>query len=228
VILSGLGKTIYISVVSMGMALGLGFVFAYFRLLPNRFLNRLAFSYVELFRNIPLLIQLYFFYRGLPAVGIQLPPEMCGIIGLSLYSGAYMTEIIRSALLALPKEQLETGLCLGMSPFETYRLILIPQSVPVMIPAMTNQCINLMKNSSLLFYITVEELFHVVYQGAVDGFRPVEYFLIGAVLYMGLSWCIAGVFYLLESLFEKVLVPRWFQWQFSSPSLIRDAGDISQ
>ncbi len=185
--LQAIWTTVYLSGASALMAMAIGFLMAFASLVNIRFVKGLAQAYIEVFRNTPLLIQLYIYYRGLQSIGVILPPEVCGILGLSLYTGAYLAEIIRSGLLAVPRQQLDSGLSLGFNRFQVYFLILIPQAVRVILPALTNQWINLMKNSSLVAFITVSDIFYMVYVGAVQEFKPLKFFLIGASLYVTLT-----------------------------------------
>ncbi len=199
--LAGLLTTLKLSGMAAVVALMLGFGMAFARMSSNPWLRWPAGLYVELFRNTPLLIQLYLYYRGLQSVGVSLPPETCGVLALALYTGAYLTEVFRSGLLSIPAQQTEAGLSLGLSSFAVYRLILIPQALRLVLPALGNQLISLVKNSSLVAFITVNDLFLVIYKGAVDDFQPVEYFLEGAALYLAVSLCISGVIQWLEHCF---------------------------
>lgn len=196
--LEGLLTTLKLSGLSAFLALGIGFVIAFLRVSENRALKFAGFAYVELFRNTPLLIQLYVYYRGLQSLGLVLEPEACGVLALSLYSGAFLAEVFRSGLLSIPHEQTDAGLALGLSRFHVYRLILIPQALRLVLPAIGNQLVSLVKNSSLVAFITVSDLFYVVYKGAVDHFRPMEYFIEGAVLYLAVSLAISGLVRLVE------------------------------
>jgi polar amino acid transport system permease protein len=188
------------------IALTLGFVMAFARVSEQGWLKWPAGIYVELFRNTPLLIQLYLYYRGLQSVGFSLSPETCGVLALSLYTGAYLTEVFRSGLLAIPQQQSEAGLSLGLSRFNVYRLILIPQALRLILPAIGNQLISLVKNSSLVAFITVSDLFLVIYKGAVDQFKPLEYFLEGAALYISVSLTLSLGIKLIERVLWKAHV----------------------
>jgi His/Glu/Gln/Arg/opine family amino acid ABC transporter permease subunit len=201
--LEGLLTTLKLSAMAAALALTLGFVMAFARVSEQGWLKWPAGVYVELFRNTPLLIQLYLYYRGLQSVGISLSPELCGVLALSLYTGAYLTEVLRSGLLAIPQPQSEAGLSLGLSRFNVYRLILVPQALRLILPAIGNQLISLVKNSSLVAFITVNELFLVIYKGAVDQFKPVEYFLEGAALYMSVSLALSLGVKLIEKALSK-------------------------
>lgn len=198
--LNGLLTTIRISLISSGFALVIGFLMAFARITPIAPLRIVAAVYVSIFRNTPLLIQLFFYYRGLQSVGIMLSPFTCGVLALSLYTGAYLTEVFRSGLQAVPKEQTDAGLSLGLDRFQVYRMILVPQAFRIALPAIGNQMISLMKNSSLVAFITVTDLFFVVYKGAVDHFLPMEYFIEGAALYLLLALTISAIIRLIERL----------------------------
>lgn len=198
--LEGLLTTLRLSSMSAVLALTLGFCMAFAKVSLKPWLNWPATVYVELFRNTPLLIQLYLYYRGLQSLGLILSPETCGILALSLYTGAYLTEVFRSGLLAIPVQQTEAGLSLGLNRFKVYWFILLPQAFRLILPAIGNQLISLVKNSSLVAFITVNDLFLVIYKGAVDHFQPVEYFVEGAAIYLGVSLAISGGIRLLEAL----------------------------
>lgn len=196
--LEGLLITLKLSAMAAFIALTLGFGMAFARVSEWGWLKWPAGLYVELFRNTPLLIQLYLYYRGLQSAGITLSPETCGVLALSLYTGAYLTEVFRSGLLAIPQQQSEAGLSLGLSRFNVYRLILVPQALRLILPAIGNQLISLVKNSSLVAFINVNDLFLVIYKGAVDQFKPVEAFLEGAALYLTVSLTISAAVKLIE------------------------------
>lgn len=196
--LEGLLTTLRLSGLAAILALTLGFTMAFAKVSRRAWLKWPATIYVELFRNTPLLIQLYIYYRGLQSIGLMLSAETCGVLALSLYTGAYLTEVFRSGLLAIPREQSEAGTSLGLSQFNVYRLILIPQAIRLILPAIGNQLISLVKNSSLVAFITVSDLFLVIYKGAVDHFQPVEYFMEGAAIYLGVSLLISGLVKLVE------------------------------
>jgi His/Glu/Gln/Arg/opine family amino acid ABC transporter permease subunit len=209
----GLGLTVFITAVSGCFAIGLGVLGAFIKVAGPAWSARLIGACVEIFRNTPLLIQLFVYYRGLQSVGISLSPLACGILALSLYTGAYLIEVFRAGLNAVPQEQLASARALGLTATQMYRLVWFPQAFRIALPAVGNQLISLAKNSSLLAFITVEELFSVVYRGAVDEFRPLEYFLVGSALYMAVSLLIAGAIRLIER--------RWLHGPSESPAEFR-------
>lgn len=171
--------TLWLSAVASLGAILIGMVAAFSRLSSFKPLRWLAIGYIEIFRNTPLLIQLLFWYSGLQSVGVTLAPELCGIVGLSLYTGAFLAEIFRAGVLAVSAQQRDAGLALGLTPLQVYLRVLLPQAARMSLPAVGNQLASLLKNSSLLAFITVEEAFYMVYRGAVEEFRPAPYFLAG-------------------------------------------------
>lgn len=194
----GVLHTMSISAVAAVLAMVLGFLVAVGQktaILPLRWLLT---AYVQVFRNTPLLVQLYFFYKGLPHLGVTFSPIMCGILALSLQTAAYMAEIIRAGIEAVPREQMEGGLSLGFSRFETYLGIVVPQALGVILPPMGNQVVGLVKNSSLVAFITVPDLFFVIFEGAAEHFEYLAFFTLGIVLYMALTLLVSGLFLLLE------------------------------
>lgn len=197
----GIKLTIFISIISSCLALIIGTFAALLRISSNKWLKKTGTCYVEFFRNTPLLIQIYIYYRGLPNIGINLDPITCGILGLSLYTGAYITEVVRSGIQAIAKEQFEASRALGFSPFQTMYLIIFPQAIRIIIPPLGNQFISLTKNSSLVSFITVTDIFYTIYKGSVDDFRYLEFFIVGCLLYM----CLVGFIALFVNLFEHYL-----------------------
>jgi polar amino acid transport system permease protein len=187
-LLAGWVQTLWLVLLASVLALVWGALCAYLKRYGSGRGGRLAAwlvaGYVSVFRNTPLLIQLYFFYRGLHSAGVLLSPTACGVLGLSLYNGAYLVEIFRAGLDAVPPQQRDAALSLGLSPWTVAWRIQFPQFVHAVLPAVTNQVCSLAKQSSLLAFITVDELFSKIYQGAVDRFEPLPYFFAGAVLYV--------------------------------------------
>lgn len=194
----GVKLTVFISIVSSFFALLIGVIAALARLSDNKVLKTLGSSYVEFFRNTPLLVQLYIYYTGLPNFGIRMDPVVCGVVALSVYTGAYITEVVRAGIQSIAKEQFEAARSLGLSPFQTMQMIILPQAIRIIIPPLGNQFINLTKNSSLVSFISVTDIFYVIYKGAVDDFRYLEFFIVGCILYM----CLVGIISFIVNLFE--------------------------
>lgn len=140
--------------------------------------------YIWVIRGTPALIQIFIVYFGLPQLGIKLDPFSAGVIALGLGSGAYVAEIIRSGLKAIPEGQFDGACSLGLSTLEVYRWIVLPQVLRIIVPSLTNESINTLKNTSLLSAITVLELTLHTQTMIAATFRPFEFYLLAAVLYL--------------------------------------------
>ncbi len=114
--------------------------------------------YVELFRNTPLLVQLFFIYYGLPVMGIRISAEICGILGLGLLGGSYMTESLRSGLEAVPAIQTESAFSLGMSRSQTFMSVILPQAFSTSVPALVANVVFLLKETSVFSAISLMDL----------------------------------------------------------------------
>lgn len=189
----GFLNTLMLSTAGFAGALIIGVVACALSIQPIRWLRALGVGYIDLIRATPLLAQLYFLYFGLPRLGVVLPEIVIGIIALSLNSGAYVAEIIRSGILAIPRGQFEAALSSGFTYLQRMRLIVLPQAIRPTVSPLIGQAIVLVKDSSLLSLISVVELTRVGQQIALDRFMPVE----------GLAATAAGfllIYYLLKAL----------------------------
>lgn len=196
---AGIKLTLEISIISSVFAFAFALFLSYFRtskFLPFKIISR---TYVEIIRNTPLLVQLYILYKGLPFVGVTLPPLICGVVALSCYSGVYISEIIRAGINSVEKEQIQAAQALGFRNFQIFRMIILPQALRIVIPPLGSQFINLVKNSSLVSFIAVTDIFYVIYQGAANDFRIFEYFILGIFVYM----CFTAIISVSFSYFEK-------------------------
>jgi polar amino acid transport system permease protein len=188
----GFLNTLMLSAAGFTGALIIGIVACAMSIQPVRWMRSIGVAYIDLIRATPLLAQLYFLYFGLPRLGIILPEIVIGIIALSLNSGAYVAEIIRSGILALPRGQFEAALSSGLTYLQRMRLVVLPQAIRPTVSPMIGQAIVLVKDSSLLSLISVVELTRVGQQIALDRFMPVE----------GLAVTAAGfllIYYLLKA-----------------------------
>lgn len=189
----GFLNTLMLSTAGFTGALIIGIVACAFSIQPVRWLRRIGIAYIDLIRATPLLAQLYFLYFGLPRLGIILPEMVIGVIALSLNSGAYVAEIIRSGILSIPRGQFEAALSSGFTYLQRMRLVVLPQAVRPTISPMIGQAIVLVKDSSLLSLISVVELTRVGQQIALDRFMPVEGFAATAAGFL-------LIYYLLKAL----------------------------
>jgi len=140
--------------------------------------------YIWFIRGTPTLIQVYLVYFGLPQFGIQMPPFTAGILALGINSGAYVAEIFRAGLSAIPRGQMESARALGMTYTKAMRRIILPQVVRIILPAITNEGITMLKNTSLLSTITVLELTLQTQVVIARTFRPFEFYIVASVLYL--------------------------------------------
>ncbi len=140
--------------------------------------------YIWIIRGTPTLIQIYIVYFGLPQIGIKISPFVGGVLALGVNSGAYVAEIVRSGLMAIPKGQMESARALGMSYTKAMRRIILPQVVRIILPPITNEGITMLKNTSLLSTITVMELTLRAQVVIARTFRPFEFYIIAAILYL--------------------------------------------
>ncbi len=187
-----LWSTFWLSAVSMVGALSLGIIVCSMRLSSFRFLSRAGLVYVQAIRSTPLLVQLYLLYFGLPSLGITLTDETTGVIALSLNSGAYVAEIIRSGILSVPRGHIEAGCASGLSYLQRMRYIVLPQAIGATIPPMLGQGIVLVKDSSLLSLISVVELTRAGQMLTSDRFAPAEGFLTTAAFYLLIYYILKG------------------------------------
>ena len=150
--------TVKIGWIGIGLSLLLGIVDAFILYFRIPVLSGIVKAYVELFRNTPLLVQLFFLYYGLPAIGIRISAEVCGAIGLGLLGGSYMTESIRSGLEAVPGIQTESSYALGMSRVQAFVLVILPQAFSISVPAIMANVIFLLKETSVFSAISLMDL----------------------------------------------------------------------
>lgn len=197
-LIDGIKTTLFISIISSIIAFLIGIIVVFMRTMGEWLISFIGATFVEIIRNTPLLIQIYFVYKALPAVGINFHPILCGIIALSIYTGAYISEVLRSGVNSITQEQYLASKGLGLNKFQTFYLIIFPQAIRIAIPPLSSQFINLVKNSSLVSFIAVSDVFYVIYKGAVDDFRFFEFFIIGALIYMTITGFIAVISNLIE------------------------------
>lgn len=150
--------TVKIGWIGIALSFLIGFVCAFIRYFRIPVLTGIVKGYVELFRNTPLLIQLFFIYYGLPAIGIRVSAEVCGAVGLGLLGGSYMTESIRSGLEAVPYIQTESALSLGMNKPALFVHVILPQALSISVPALVANLIFLLKETSVFSAISLMDL----------------------------------------------------------------------
>ncbi|MCR5338701.1 MAG: amino acid ABC transporter permease [Lachnospiraceae bacterium] len=150
--------TVKIGVLGIALAFLIGVICAFAEFFKVPVARVVVKIYVELFRNTPLLVQLFFIYYGLPAVGIQIPAQVCGCLGLGLLGGSYMAESVRSGLEAVPKIQTESARALGMSSIQLFLYVILPQAFTISLPGIIANVIFLLKETSVFSAISLLDL----------------------------------------------------------------------
>jgi polar amino acid transport system permease protein len=187
-LLEGAWVTITVSLVSFVLALIVGLLIGIARM--SRFwpLSFLAAVYVQFIRGTPLLLQLFFIYYVLPYAGITLSPFASGVSGLTINYAAYMAEVFRSGVQAIPKGQWEAGRSLGMSRKLLMRRIILPQALRIVIPALGNFFVSIFKDSALVSVITMRDLMFSGQLLAAATFKHFEIFALVAIIYFLISY----------------------------------------
>ncbi len=183
-LLKGAGVTLGISLASFVLAVLLGMTLALARRYGPGPISILAYCYIELFRGTPLLVQLYFIYFGLPDFGIHLSPITAGILGLALNYAAAEAENYRAGLESVPTGQVEAAWSLGLSTWQAVRFVVAPQAVRIAIPPATNDFIALLKDSSLVSAITINELLKEAQTAATATRDSRGFYALCAIIYL--------------------------------------------
>jgi cystine transport system permease protein len=181
---AGLEFTIPLTLVSFALGLILALITALIRISNFKPLIALAKFYVWIIRGTPLLVQLFIIFYGLPAAGITLDPLVAAVIGFTLSVGAYNSEVIRAAILSIPKGQWEAAFSLGMTKSQALRRIILPQAERVSIPPLSNSFISLVKDTSLAATITVTEMFQVAQRITASTYEPLWMYIEAAFIYL--------------------------------------------
>ncbi len=192
-LLQGIWTTIRLSALSWLCATFLGILAGALRTVPFRPLRAVATFYVEFFRNVPLLVWLFFWYFGAPQMlprvaqdwlNVHGPEFWSAVVGLSVYHGARMSEVIRAGIQSIPRTLLEASIATGLSVGQAYRLIIIPVALRLIIPPATNESLNLLKNSSLALTIGVAELTFMTRQVETYTAKAFEALTAGTLIYL--------------------------------------------
>jgi polar amino acid transport system permease protein len=182
--LSGAKATVVASALSVTFGTILGVLIGALRVSPLKPLRITAACYIYVIRGTPALVQLFFIYFGLPAVGVNLSGMAAGIIGLSLNSAGYMGEIVRGGIEAIPPGQWEAAQVLGLSYVKTMRYVILPQALRNMLPAFGNEFVTLIKESSLLSTLAIMELTQVGQIVRSATFASFETFIVVGAIYL--------------------------------------------
>jgi L-cystine transport system permease protein len=201
ILMGAVTGTIPVALTSFGLGLLLALLVALMRLSRNPVLSAIARIYISVIRGTPLLVQLFVIFYGLPSVGITISPWPSAIIAFSLNVGGYAAEVIRAAILSVPKGQWEAGHTIGMSRRQSLVRIILPQAARVSVPPLSNTFISLVKDTSLASLILVTELFRQAQQVAAFSQEFMLLYLEAAVIYWIICLVLAGG----QSVLEKRL-----------------------
>mgnify|MGYP002661623456 FL=1 len=182
---AGFIRTLQVAVLALLLALVIGVVVGTMSTAKGRLPRAVARIYVEMFQNIPLVIQIFFMYNGLAMAGLVLSEFTSGVVGVGMYHGAYIADVVRAGILAVPKGQEEAAYSEGFNYIQTMRYVILPQMVKIILPPLTNQAVNLIKNTSVLAIIAGADLMYVA-----DSYASYS-------LNYGPAYAVAGLLYFL-------------------------------
>ncbi|MDC0876317.1 amino acid ABC transporter permease [Candidatus Pelagibacter sp.] len=203
-LLSGLTTTIYISIVSIIISAIIGFIVAVPALAKNKFLTYINIGYVEIVRAVPLLVLILWIYYGLPIMtGISFSPFVSGIIALSISESAFQAEIFRAGINSIKKAQWEAGSSLGLTFFKRLRLVILPQAIKNILPALGNQFVYVLKMSSLVSIIGIGDLTRKANELVVTTYRPLEIYTFLILEYLVLILIVSFFVRRLEKKLQK-------------------------
>ena len=202
ILIPGIKVTIPLTLASFALSLIIGLLLALVQVANVKGLKQLAKFYIWVFRGTPLIVQLFIIFFGLPSVGITLRAFPAAVIGFGMNLGAYNAEVFRSAIMAIPKGQMEAAYMIGLSYPKAMSRVILPQSFPVAFPNLFNNLISLLKDTSLAASITVVELFTVTQQIAARTYEPFALYLEAAVVYLIFSTLLTW----LQNYLEKKMV----------------------
>lgn len=188
------GITVYATFASFFLALIGGLILMLLKTAKNPVISGIATELIELIRATPLLVLIFFLFFVLPEFGLTLPPLATGILAIAIYNSALMAEVYRAGLQAVPKGQWEAAIALNLSTYKTFRRIIIPQTLPPIVPALGNYLIAIFKETPLLSFVAVAEMMHAAKLIGSEYYRFTE------------AVTIAGIFFLVMSLVSAQLV----------------------
>lgn len=185
---SAMWITVQLTIWSFALAVTVGMLLAIGKLSKVRIIRVFCAGYVEIARGVPALAILFLLYYGLVPVGIVLDAFYAGIIGLGLSAAGYIAEVFRSGIEAIHKGQREAALSVGMTPIKSFRFIILPQALRIILPPLLNMLIILLKDTSICSLISTPELMLRAKDLAMMSFLPMHLFLLAGALYFMMSW----------------------------------------
>ena len=204
------GWTLAVAGASWVVAMVVGLTFGTLRTLPNSpWLTRLANAWVELFRNIPLLVQIFIWYFVVPKIFPplkQLPSFVLVVFALGFFTSARIAEQVRAGIQALPRGQRYAGMAMGFTTLQTYRYVILPMAIRIIIPPLTSESMNLLKNSSVAFAVSIAELTMFAMQAQEETSRGIEIYLAVTALYAVSAFAVNRGMALVE---KKLQIPGY-------------------
>jgi polar amino acid transport system permease protein len=202
-ILDGTWVTVQLTVLAFMGSLVFSFVFGLAKTSPFRLIRWIAVTYIEFFRGTSVLVQLFWVFYAFPLFGVFLEPFEAGVIALSLNGGAYGAEIIRGAVLAVPRAQIDAAVALNYSSWNRWWFVVLPQAVPMMLPPLCNEAINMVKASAVVSLITISDLTFVATIIRKNTGLTLEPYMTSLILYFAISLAVIGGFRFLERRFGR-------------------------
>ena len=207
-LMAGAWTTVRISLLAIGFGLLIGIVGALARTSGNRIADTIALAYVEVIRNTPYLIQLFFIFFGLPNLGLKLTAEQAAILSLAVNFGAYSTEIVRAGVESIAKGQIEAGLALGFKKLAVFRNIILPPALANIYSALVGQVILAVLFTSVVSQIATEDLTFAGDYLNSRTFRSFEIYFAISLIYLAIVWLIKGLAFALENRFFEFVKYR--------------------
>ena len=192
-LLAGAGLTLLLTVQAIVLGMVIAIVGAWAKTGGPRALRRVTTAYVELIRNTPFLLQLYFFFFGLPAIGIRLAPTQAALLTMVINLGAYATEIVRAGIESVPHGQVEAGRALGLRPLQIFRLIILPPTLRAVYQPLAGQFTMVLLGSSITSAISANELTSAANSLQSLTFRTFETYLVVTFMYLGMVFAMRGL-----------------------------------
>ncbi|MBL0719015.1 amino acid ABC transporter permease [Piscinibacter sp. Jin2] len=205
--LSAWGWTLSVALLALVVALAVGSLMGILRTVPDKRLAFLGNAWTELFRNIPLLVQIFLWYHVIPGLIPplkQVPSFALVVLGLGFFTSARIAEQVKAGIQALPKGQRYAGLAVGLTLPQTYRYVLLPMAFRIVIPPLTSESMNIIKNSSVAFAVSIAELTMFAMQAQEETSRGIEVYLAVSALYFVSAFTINRIMLVVE---DRVRVP---------------------
>lgn len=196
-LLKGTWITVQLSMLAMALGLALAILCAWGKTAGPRPLRWVIQAYIELIRNTPFLVQLFFFFFALPAIGLRWSAYTAALTAMVINLGAYATEIIRAGIESIPRGQIEAGLALNLKRWEIFRFVILKPALKAIYPALTSQFILLMLSSAVVSVISADDLTSVAANLQSQTFRSFEIYIVVALIYLVLSMAFSALFRLI-------------------------------